>query len=1197
MINSIINERYRLDDEIGHGGMGIVFRAFDMTLEREVALKLLSHQEVGTKGRARLIREAQTAAKMDHPNIVSVFDAGEYQKSPYIVMPLLEGQTLREYQSHDLDEVVKIVKQICLALEHAHKNGIIHRDLKPENIIRTKDGVIKLMDFGLALSLASRLSTEGTVVGTASYMPPEQVQGDLIDPRADLYSLGIMMYEMVTETLPFNADNLIGLITQHIHAPVVPPKAKREDIPQFLNDLIVKLLSKNPEDRPPNAASVYHALNQTDIVEPHSDSTDLSVLDRIVRGRLVGRKNELLEAQNLWRKVQSGSGQVLLVSGEPGIGKTRLVKEIATLAEVSGGKVFQAASYQEGSAPYEMISQVIRASLSPNSIPIDFPEPVLADMLSITPDLKTSFSGITPNPSLEPQQEKQRLHENLIRFLTQLSSSDNILLLFEDIHWSNNSSLRFVQHLMRHIHNLPILLLMTYREVEMEQSGPLNDLLLMLHRERLGYRIKLQRLDFENTKSMLQVIFAEDITDEFTQGIYQETEGNPFFIEEVCKAMVESGQLFYEDGEWHRPQNMKDLDIPQSIRVVIQSRLSKLEKMHQEVLIMAALFGHEFNFAELQHALDKDENILIDSLEAAEKAQLIRDIGRDFGGSFAFAHALIPAALADNLGSLRRRRMHENVAKAIQTYRPDEYELIAYHFERAGNEELAYQTYLLAADRAEQIAAYEEAYLLLTRALDSNPAIQKDEKALLLKRIGQNMYFNAEQPDKIYDYYFESLALYEDLDEKNEISDIEQKLGRLCWIDGNRAVSMQHYHRAFKILEDEEESIQKARAMSSISQMHMLASEYEDAINWGEKALSMARRLKADEVIVHAKSNVGTALIFGPADNPEVIARGINFLKESHTLGAKIGLRYEAARALHNLSEGLYSRSRYTESRGINIKGNKYAKEFIPPFVDVTEVMGLKLDLREGKWSNFLKHMGQFDDILFGASVMVWNKSFRGWMFNNLGLFEKAREELEHVLEESINIHELQTTVPHLYQLARAYHGLGERSKSKQYSDQFLEMITSNPYPYYDSLEAILFLCYQIDSLSNEIEPLSEYLDILMRHDEILDTPESRGVLHEAKGILARAKGSYSDAEKHFMDAAEIWVEIISPYNQARSLVNLVKVYSLMEEWEKAREISNQAEEILQSLSLELVDFPEYQQAFLESPIMNELKSFEASIK
>jgi len=612
---------------------------------------------------------------------------------------------------------------------------------------------------------------------------------------------------------------------------------------------------------------------------------------------------------------------------------------------------------------------------------------------------------------------------------------------------------------------------------------------------------------------------------------------------------------------------------------------------------MAALFGHEFNFTELHHALDKDENILIDSLEAAEKAQLIRDIGKDLGGSFAFAHALIPAALADNLGSLRRRRMHENVARAIQTYRPDEYELIAYHFERAGNEELAYQTYLLAADRAEQIAAYEEAYLLLNRALDSNPGIEKFEKAFLLKRIGQNMYFNAEQPNMIYEYYFESLALYEDLDEKIEISDIEQKLGRLYWIDGNRAVSMQHYHRALQILEDEEESIQKAKAMSSISQMHMLASEYEDAIVWGEKALSMARRLKADEVIVHAKSNVGTALICGPADKPEVIARGINFLKESHKLGAKIGLRYEAARALHNLSDGLYSRSRYAESREINIKGNKYAKEFIPPFVDVTGVMGLKLDLREGKWSNFLKHMGQFDDTLFGASVMVWNKSNRGWMFNDLGLFEKAREELEQVLEESINIHELQTTVPHLYQLARAYHGLDDRSKSRQYSDQYMEMITSNPTPYYNSLEAVLFLCYQSDSLSNEIEHLSEYLDILMRHDEILNTPDSRAVLHEAKGIMAIAKGSYSDAEKHFKDAANIWAEIFSLYNQARALVNLVKVLSLMEKWEKALEVCNQAEEIFQSLSLELVDFPEYQQAFLESPLMRELKSFKVSFK
>jgi tetratricopeptide (TPR) repeat protein len=436
------------------------------------------------------------------------------------------------------------------------------------------------------------------------------------------------------------------------------------------------------------------------------------------------------------------------------------------------------------------------------------------------------------------------------------------------------------------------------------------------------------------------------------------------------------------------------------------------------------------------------------------------------------------------------------------------------------------------------------------------------------------------------------LALYEELDERIEISDIEQKLGRLFWIDGNRAISMQHYHRAFQILEDEEESIQKARAMSSISQMHMLASEYEDAIEWGERALAMAKRLKADEVIVHAQNNIGSTLEFGSAENPEKIERGKNLIMESHKLGAKIGLHYEAARALHNLSDGLYGRARYAEAREVNIQGNKYAKEFVPPFVDVTEVISLKLDLREGKWSNFLKHMGQFADILFGASVMVWHKANRGWMFNNLGLFDKAREELEHVLEESINMHELQTTVPHLYQLARAYHGLGDHSKSRQYSDQYMEMIKSNPQPYYESLEAVLFLCYRIDALSQEIDPLSENLDILERHNKILNTLESRAVLYEADGIFAKLTENYLEAEKCFQGAAGIWEKITCPYNQLRALVQLIRVYELMEEGEKAREVSIQAERIYNNLSLELVDFPEYGQSFQASPLIKALDLF-----
>jgi len=173
MLGTIINERYKLLAVVGEGGMGIVYHAHDKTLDRDVALKLLSSTKLGTQGRSRLLGEAQMAAKLDHPNIVTVFDAGEYQQTPYIVMQLVEGQTLAKYKPEGTQETISITKQICAALDHAHQNDVIHRDIKPENIIIDPDGNAKLMDFGLARSVASRFTNEGNIVGTVYYLAPE----------------------------------------------------------------------------------------------------------------------------------------------------------------------------------------------------------------------------------------------------------------------------------------------------------------------------------------------------------------------------------------------------------------------------------------------------------------------------------------------------------------------------------------------------------------------------------------------------------------------------------------------------------------------------------------------------------------------------------------------------------------------------------------------------------------------------------------------------------------------------------------------------------------------------------------------------------------------------------------------------------------------------------------------------------------
>jgi tetratricopeptide (TPR) repeat protein/predicted Ser/Thr protein kinase len=719
MIGTILNDRYRVDADIGQGGMGMVYRGYDTVLEREVAIKVLAKTGLGTEGRAQLLDEAQMTAKLNHPNIVTVHDVGEEEQTPFIVMEYVEGKSLHEDKPRSIENTLKIMHQVCAALEHAHAQGIIHRDLKPENVIITRDGTAKLMDFGLARSVASRYTTEGLVSGTVFYLAPEQALGQEIDQRADLYSLGVMLYELTTGELPFVGQDPIAIISQHLHAPVVPPRAKNEAIPPQLNGLILNLLSKDPRDRLSSAREVLQTLETIEMGGIDTDQVEeLSLLDRIVRGRMVGRERELNQARQLWQNAKSGEGQLLLISGEPGIGKTRLMREIATQAEVSGGQVLVGECQAEGNAPYAPFAQIARRALRANNgNAFELPKPVLADLLELAPDLNLDYPGIEKNPKLGPEAEQIRLFENMVRFYDTLCRKAPLLVVLEDIHWADSGSLHMLEHLARRTRQQPVMLLGTYREVELDEALPFHEALMELSRRRLGQRVKLDRLDKAKTRELLAIIFAEEVTTQFLEGIYKETEGNPFFIEEVCKALVENGEVWYEGGEWHRAPNIEDVTIPQGVKVAIQSRVSKLTEETQGILLTAAVIGREFDYQILQMVSGKSEGILIDCLEEAIKKQLIGEVKEGGGEQFSFSHALIPATLVESISGLRRTRLHRQVATVIEELHPDDYEHLAYHWGEAGDEQRGLEYTIKAAERARQVYANEDAVRLFTEAI------------------------------------------------------------------------------------------------------------------------------------------------------------------------------------------------------------------------------------------------------------------------------------------------------------------------------------------------------------------------------------------------------------------------------------------------------------------------------------------------
>ncbi|MFG2587739.1 protein kinase [Streptomyces sp. NPDC048438] len=269
---SVAGGRYQLRDLLGEGGMASVYLAYDSALDRQVAIKTL-HTELGREQsfRERFRREAQAVAKLQHTNIVSVFDTGEDELGgalmPYIVMEYVEGQPLgsvlqsdiQQYGAMPADKALKVTADVLAALETSHEMGLVHRDIKPGNVMMTKRGVVKVMDFGIARAMQSGVTSmtqTGMVVGTPQYLSPEQALGRGVDARSDLYSVGIMLFQLLTGRIPFDADSPLAIAYAHVQEEPVAPSSINRSITPAMDALVARALKKNPNERFPNAAAM-----------------------------------------------------------------------------------------------------------------------------------------------------------------------------------------------------------------------------------------------------------------------------------------------------------------------------------------------------------------------------------------------------------------------------------------------------------------------------------------------------------------------------------------------------------------------------------------------------------------------------------------------------------------------------------------------------------------------------------------------------------------------------------------------------------------------------------------------------------------------------------------------------------------------------------------------------------------------------
>ncbi len=892
----LINNRYQLEETLGQGGAGVVYRAFDLVSDRPVAIKALtaSKSQLDRRGE-RLRREASLLSQLTHPNIVGFYDLVEAAERPYLVIEYIAGSTLRDLMEAQpgplpVKLAVHIISCVLAALKAAHQADIIHRDLKPENImlvgVETNVALdldslqpeVKVTDFGLAyLSGDVRLTTDNLVAGTALYLAPEAAQGQPLDKRADLYAVGVILYEMMAGKPPFQGDDPLVVISQHLHASPISPRWHNPHLPPALARIILKLLAKNPADRYPTVEAVLTELETVQQTGSETGRlTKASLLDAIARGRWVGREKELSFIRNAIDNMLRGKGGMIFIEGASGVGKSRLVGEANVYAHLNGAQVFTGHCYDADLAlPYhpfiEIVKGYVQANLKSGSTGY-LPAGLASELVRLAPGLETHL-GVAPAPDdSSPAEARLRLFEAVVTLLA--NGPHPIMLILENLHRASPPDLALLAHLARTgTHNRRLLIIVTYRDDpwQQEQVRALSDLSIQLSRANLATQLRLKPLSADDTSALLETFLEGEIAPALGQAIFKVTEGNPFFIEETLIDLIEDGRIFRDPNRnrWDG-RDVEQLKIPASLKEVIDRRFEKFSRTQRQLLSLAALLGRRFRLDALLAAAETAESEVLETLDAAVEMQLLRleHPAEETADTevYVFEHALVRRTLRESLNTPQRRRMHRQIGHALETLNnqthtrqiapPDK---LAYHFGEAGGDdtEKAISYSLIAVENALQIHASEAAikhYLLI---LDLLPAEAVRRRAWILEQLGDLYFRRTRQIVNAVATYESAIQLWPTAPEPNPkaLVRLYRNMGEIARYWPGHIEKLDTYlTEALRLLDEdpgEAKSLERARVLAAMAfGRHARLAERPDkeTLKLAQAAADLAVQLDAPDV-------------------------------------------------------------------------------------------------------------------------------------------------------------------------------------------------------------------------------------------------------------------------------------------------------------------------------------------------------------
>ena len=969
---------YRILGPLGEGGMGVVYRARHGDSGESVALKTVRVPHAGMLGSIR--REIHALSRIRHPGIVTFVDAGVEDGTPWYAMEILEGESLRalirrhgrsestrvdrptdrtgvpnettalshsptvvtpERPSDDqgpgpappaglsmpIQWVLDLARQICAPLAYLHGEGLVHRDLKPDNIVVRPDGTPVVVDFGVMSQFGGQVARDalevaGLAAGTWAYMAPEQARGDRVDARADLYSLGCILYELLTGNPPFGFQGGSRIVRAHAEE----PPASLVEVPRGLAELVMRLLAKEPNRRIGYAVDVASRLSDLGASAGMAGPPARPYLYRPV---LSGRSAPMARVAESLEALRRGRGGHRLVAGESGVGKTRLLAEVGSLARRRGVEVLAGGCEELRPAPLGAFVEPLQALADHcREKGVAAANRIFGPRGRVLSVIEPSLAGL-PGQDVYPDPDELPLREARIRLFTSLQESlaarageRKLLVLLDDLQWADELTLAFLEFATtrRRVVEEPILVVGAYRPEE--ATDRLSRLAGMLGGSDT---LVLGRLDEAAVGIIVQEMLALDAPPPvLTEFLEESSEGVPFFVAEYLRLAVAEGLLYRNAaGVWSvgrdvvGVQTYRDLPLPRSVHEVVERRIQSLEPAPNAVLEAASVLGRETTVRLLGAVACPGESEPWSELEDLRSRQVVEIDG----DRVRITHARIREVAYRGVESDRRQELHRAAARAIDEHAEGREAEIGRHWEEAGEPVRARSAYLAAARRAVTGYLHDEAERLYRRYLDLADPGSVEELQVRLELAREVLQLRGRMEEA--EVEVRSVLVQSHRDGCGDLTALARNsLGWLLGHTGRAGEARRELEEAITAFRESGDRANEAMALMTLADVDRQQGRLDDAADLQRQSAEIFRTLDdASNEAVALGGLAGVYQLQGRIDEAREIQEAALAIHQS------LGNREAEGRALGNLALVLQNQGRMEEALALHERALQVFRE------------------------------------------------------------------------------------------------------------------------------------------------------------------------------------------------------------------------------------------------------------------------------